>query len=263
MQKGKVLTLEDRIPKLKEQRRKKANRRLILLLFMFFILILCVIYIQSPLSHVKTIEVRGNAAYTEETIVKATGITAATNIWKVDKQKVRDKLKKLPEIKDAKVGLQLPNTIMINIKEYKRIAYIVKESDFYPVMENGRILKDTEGAPLTVNAPVLSGFKEGKILDVMCKSLENLPAEVYNSISEIHYTPQKTDEYHISLFMNDGFEVSASLRTFVDKMVHYPSIASQLDPKIKGVIDLEVGSFFRAYEKEEGEEGLEETEGEG
>ena len=71
-----------------------------------------------------------------------------------------------------------------------------------------------------------------------------------NSISEIHYTPKKTDHYHISLFMNDGFEVSATLRSFSEKMAHYPSIISQLDPNKKGIIDLEVGSYFKAFEPE-------------
>ena len=36
MEKGKVLSLEDRIPKIKEYRRRKANRRLIFLLTLFF-----------------------------------------------------------------------------------------------------------------------------------------------------------------------------------------------------------------------------------
>jgi cell division protein FtsQ len=48
--------------------------------------------------------------------------------------------------------------------------------------------------------------------------------------------------------MNDGFEVSASIKSFSGKMAHYPSIISQLDPNKKGIIDLEVGSFFKAYE---------------
>ena len=46
--------------------------------------------------------------------------------------------------------------------------------------------------------------------------------------------PKETDDYRISLFMNDGFEVSATLRSFSEKMIHYPSIISQLDPKHKG-----------------------------
>lgn len=257
MQKGKVLTLEDRIPKLKEQRRKKANRRLILLLFMFFILIAGVIYIQSPLSQVSTVQISGNSVYEDKELVKASGISTKTNIWKIKKDKAAEQLLKLPEIKDATVKLVFPNKIHISITEHRRIAYLAKDAGFYPVMENGKILPGNKKESLSENVPVLLGFKEGKVLDEMCSSLLSLPEEIYNSISEIHYTPQKTDEFHVSLFMNDGFEVSASLRTFAEKMVHYPSIVSQLDPNVKGVIDLEVGSYFKAYEKE-GEEGLEE-----
>ena len=51
--KKKVVSIEDRIPKLKQQRRKKANRRLILLLLLFFIFIAFILYFQSPLSHVQ------------------------------------------------------------------------------------------------------------------------------------------------------------------------------------------------------------------
>ncbi|WP_059170054.1 cell division protein FtsQ/DivIB [Bacillus sp. FJAT-27445] len=257
MQKGKVLTLEDRIPKLKEQRRKKANRRLILLLFIFFILIAGVLYIQSPLSHVGAIKVSGNSVYEETELVKVSGISSKANIWKIKKGQAAERLMKLPELKDARVKIVLPNTILINVTEHKRIGYLAKNGGFYPVMENGKVLASNKKQSLSENVPVLMGFEEGKVLDEMCASLLSLPEEIYNSISEIHYTPQKTDEFHVSLFMNDGFEVSASLRTFAEKMVHYPSIVSQLDPNIKGVIDLEVGSFFKAYEIE-GEEGLEE-----
>jgi len=50
--------------------------------------------------------------------------------------------------------------------------------------------------------------------------------------------------------MNDGNEVSATIRTFAKKMSHYPSIIGQLDPNQKGIINLEVGSFFKSYESE-------------
>ncbi|CAH0311033.1 Cell division protein DivIB [Peribacillus frigoritolerans] len=89
---------------------------------------------------------------------------------------------------------------------------------------------------------------------MLLEELDKLPDEIQNAISEIHYAPTKTDEYHIVMFMNDGFEVSATSRTLYEKMIHYPSIVSQLDPNVKGVIDLEVGSYFKAYEDAEQKE---------
>ena len=250
MEKGKIVALEDRIPKLKEQRRRKANRRLILLLALFFAMIIVVAYVQSPLSHVKTIKVSGNQIYSKSEVIKIAGVSTKNNIWKIKKQTISEKLMHLPEIKKAKVTIKFPNTINIQVKEFKRIAYLENDSAFYPIIENGKILKQRIVSGFPVNSPILFGFKQGPILEETIAELQKLPTEIINSISEIHYTPKNTDQYHISLFMNDGFEVSATLRTFAVKMVHYPSIVGQLDPNKKGIIDLEVGSYFKAFEKE-------------
>ncbi|WML39008.1 cell division protein FtsQ/DivIB [Neobacillus sp. OS1-2] len=263
MEKGKIVALEDRIPKLKEQRRRKANRRLVLLLILFFTMIVVVAYTQSPLSHVKNITVKGNEVYSDRELMKISGITNNTNIWKVSKTDVTLKLEQLSEINKAKINIHWPNTILIQVKEHKRVAYLKQDTTFYPVMENGKILKDRKTEIIPVNSPILFEFTEGKVLNQMVKELEILPSEILNSISEIHYSPKKTDQYHISLFMNDGFEVSATLRTFSEKMVHYPSIISQLDPSKKGIIDLEVGSYFKAFEPEVEETEVEKDKGEG
>lgn len=248
MDTGKIVALEDRIPKLKEQRRRKANRRLIFMLFLFFVLIVIVAYLQSPLSHVKKVIVKGNEMYPSSEIIDKTGITSQTNVWKVKTKDVEATLKNITEIKSASVKIQWPNTVLIQVIEHKRIAYLEKDKSYFPVMENGKVLTDRKANTITGNFPVLINFKEGDALDEMVTSLGSLPNEILNSISEIHYTPNKTDPYHISLFMNDGFEVSATLRTFAEKMVHYPSIISQLDPTKKGIIDLEVGSYFKEYD---------------
>jgi cell division protein FtsQ len=263
MDKGKIVSLEDRIPKLKQQRRKKANKRLITLLFLFFLLIGCILYVQSPLSRVKSISVTGNGLYPSEQIISLSGLTHKTNIWKVNENSISEKLLTLPEMKSIKIKIQLPNSVIIQVKEFKRIAYLVKEGDFLAVLENGKIIENSNKGQIPVSAPILIGFTNGDVLDEMITSLEQLPDEIVNSISEIHHTPKETDKYKITLFMNDGFEVRATLRTFSDKMVHYPSIISQLDPNKKGIIDLEVGSFFKAYESEGAEPSENEGEGEG
>jgi len=247
MENDKIVALEDRIPKLKEQRRRKANRRLVLLLILFFTMIVVVAYSQSPLSHVKHINVTGNEVYGDAEIIKASGITKDTNIWKIKKSNIASKIDHLSEINKVNVQIQWPNSIQIQVKEHKRVAYLKSGKHYLPIMENGKILKDRKTEIIPVNSPILFEFKEGSVLNLLVNELEKLPLEITNSISEIHYSPKKTDHYHISLFMNDGFEVSATLRSFSEKMVHYPSIISQLDPNKKGLIDLEVGSYFKAF----------------
>lgn len=259
MKKGNVVSLEDRVPQLKQKRRKKANKRLIFLLFLFFLLFICIIYFQSPLSRVKDIHITGNHVYSNEHLATISGITNDTNIWNVDKRAAEKNIKKMPEVKEVKVSTQLPNSVKIEIKEWKRTAYIFRDGHFLPVLNNGDILEeDMEYAP--VNAPVMVGFSEGKFIKKMVEDLSALPEEIFNSISEIHYTPKKTDENHITLYMNNGFEVSASQSNFSESMVYYPSIISHLDPDVKGVIDIEVGGFFKAFDTGSDEEESEDDE---
>lgn len=251
--KGKIVSLEDRVPKLKQQRRRKANKRLIFLLLLFFTLISCVVYFQSPLSHVNKIRVVGNKAYTTDQLIAQTGLTKQTNIWRIDKKKIATKLKALSEVKSAKLKREFPNNFLITIKEWDRIAYMMKDGFFWPILENGEILKQ-ETSMIPVNSPVLMGFSGGEATEEMIAALNQLPTEVLNSISEIHHTPKETDKLHITLYMNDGFEVSATIRSFAEKMAHYPAIVSQLDPNVKGVIDMELGPYFRPYQLEDANE---------
>lgn len=259
LEKGKIISLEDRVPKLKHQRRRKANKRLIFLLILFFVLISSVVYFQSPLSHVNKVSISGNVVYADEMLTSLSGLTKDTNIWNINEEEIEKKIEELTEVKTASVNVVFPNSVSIAIEEWKRIAYVMRDGGFWPILENGIILKQETGV-IPVNSPILISFSEGEAMEEIIEGLNQLPNEVFNSISEIHHTPKETDQFHITLFMNDGYEVSASIRSFAEKMAHYPSIVSQLDPNMKGIIDLEVGSYFRAYEMEGAEEENEEEE---
>jgi cell division protein FtsQ len=247
VERGTIVSIEERIPKLKQMRKKKANRRLIGLLAFFFLLIICVLYFISPLSQIRQIVVKGNKYIQDEKIIELSGIQKKDSMWKVDKEASTKNIKNFPEIKSATVKVSLPNTVQIVVEEYERVAYLVNDSKFYPVLSSGEILPVLKNDDIPVYAPVLIGFAKGEELNQIIEELDKLPEEISNSISEVYFEPKETDKYHIKIYMNDGYEVLASSRTLSEKLVHYPYIVNQLDPNVKGVIDLEVGSYFRAY----------------
>jgi len=259
LEKGKVVSLEDRIPKLKEQRRRKANRRLIFLLLLFFLIIVCVIYFQSPLSHVRNIEITGNHLYSFEDLEKMSGIDSKTNIWTIKKDKLTEKLKDSGGIKSAKISIVFPNTVHIDVKEYRKIAYFEVKNEFIPLLENGEMLHDRAMTNSPYDAPIIKDIKseDNKVIKKIGGELNKLSAEVYNAISEVRYTPKNTDKWRVTVYMNDGNQVLASLSSFSDKLQHYPSIISQLNTDKKGVIDLEVGSYFKAFDSEGEKKGEE------
>lgn len=260
----KVVSLEDRIPKLQQQRKQKTNRRLISFLSVFFLLILLVIYFQSPLSKVASITVKGNETVDSKKIIEMSRITTSSSFWNINTDKVKSAVKNHLQIKDVTVKKKFPNHIVLGIEEHESIAYLESDGTYLPILENGQVLKDRkETAP--ADAPVLINWKREEDINEMISELKQLPPGIFNSISEIHHTPDKTDHWLVRLYMNDGFEVIASVRTFSKKMYSYPAIVSQLDENSKGVIHLEVGSYFESYEplKKEEEENEKENETEG
>ncbi|WP_230499888.1 cell division protein FtsQ/DivIB [Sutcliffiella rhizosphaerae] len=263
MDKGKVVTLEDRVPKIKQLRKQKANRRLIIYLSLFFILLALIIYSQSPLSKVAVIEVTGNNHVSKEEIINLAEITKETSIWRVNEEKKSELILEHKEIAEATVQRKFPNSVEINVKENNRVAYIYESNNYYPVMDNGKMLSVLEiGNHLPDDAPLMMNWRNGEMVEYFIGELIKLPQSIINSISEIHHTPTEIDANHITLFMNDGFEVSATIRGFSEKMIAYPSVVEQLDPSVKGVINLEVGTFFKPYESvEEEEDGTDENDG--
>ena len=261
----KVVSLEDRIPKLQQQRKQKSNRRLTLFLSVFFLLILLVIYFQSPLSKVASVQVKGNQHVNSDTIIEYSEIDEKTGMWNLSEGTIKESIKKHQQIKEITLERKFPNSVVLNIVEYKRVAYIEKSGAFSPILENGQVLEDAKET-YPMDAPIMVNWKNEEQTQEMASELIKLPVSITNSISEIHHTPEKTDPWHITLYMNDGYEVSASVRSFSKKMTAYPSIVAQLEPDVKGIIHLEVGSYFEAYNKtpntdqEEADEEQDETE---
>ncbi|WP_273125386.1 cell division protein FtsQ/DivIB [Metabacillus sp. HB246100] len=249
----KVVSLEDRIPKLQQQRKQKSNRRLISFLSIFFLLILLVIYFQSPLSKVASISVEGNEHVDSKEIIELSGITTSTGFWNINTSEVEKNLSNHLQIKHVEIKKEFPNEVVLNVAEYASIAYIEKSSTYYPILENGQALEEKSIA-LPADAPLLVDWNSEEDIKEMTAELLKLPPTILNSISEIHHTPGKTDPWLIKLYMNDGFEVNASVRTFAKKMKSYPSIVNALDENSRGVIHLEVGSYFESYEEMKKEE---------
>ena len=70
-----------------------------------------------------------------------------------------------------------------------------------------------------------------------------------NLISEIILDGTAEEQDSITVYMDDGFEVRAIISTFAEKMDYYPEITAQLKGYEKGVIDMEVGTFFTPFSK--------------
>jgi len=251
MSKKKIISIEDRIPKLKERRKKKANRRLIIYLSLIFALILIIIYFQSPLSDIKKIDIKGNELLSDEEVIEQSGINVGDNIWGSSPKKIRNALIQNHVIYQAEVNRKLPRTIEITLEEFNLLGYIVEDDKQYPVLNNGERLAHQQS---TGDAPLFVNFTDRDQLDRALEEFEELPKYLFNLISEVHWDPTENNQHKIIVYMNDGYMVSGTIRDFANKMKVYPSIVSQLDSDQKGIVHIGAGAYFEDFTEEEAEE---------
>lgn len=247
-EKEKVITLEDRIPKLKEQRRQKANRRSVIYISIFFFLVLVMVYLFSPLGHLGKITVSGNHFVDKKTILSASGLSKKSSFWDVHPDAVKHKIKKnVKEIKTVTLKKHFPNAVSIHVTEYGRVAYLKKNGHYYPILQNGLLLTALKRKDIPVNAPILVNWPKGKHLANMAAQLKKLPGPIARLISGIYYTPTADFPGAVTLYMNDGNEVRALIRNFSSKLKEYPQIVSKIDSKTKGIIHMRVATYFSKY----------------
>lgn len=242
----KVIQLNDRIPKLKEQRRQKTNRRFIFYIIIFFLLVIVVTYIESPLSNVKGISVSGNRYSQTDQIKTASGLTTHSKIWGVNQKIIMNHLKKtIPSIKSVSVNMHyFSGQVVIGVTEYQRVAYLKTNSSFKPVLANGKFTNSKSSSLIPVNAPILVGFKEGKQLTDLTAQLAKMTPSILYNISEIDFTPTNLYPGGITLYLNDGHQALASISSLAKKMALYPSILANLPKGQKGVVQLRVGTYW-------------------
>lgn len=246
MEEKKIISIEDRIPKLKQARKKKANRRLIYYLSVFFILISMIVYLQSPLSQVKNIEVEGNELIKADKLIEQSGLKIKDNIWSINLTHVEEELMNSPYIKKAIVKRKLPRTVEFIVEEEELIGYTLEDGAYYPILASGT--KITEPNKLmSGKAPLLNGFSDEDYLEKMAQELAELDPSIHHLISEIYWDPTEDNKNKITLYMQDGFVVKGTIRQFHEKMNIYPSIISQLEPKQKGIIHIGVGAYFEEF----------------
>ena len=241
----KVIDIEERIPTLRERRKKRSNRKFVVLLFIFLILLAALIYSQTKYSEIQTIKVAGAVLYEKQEYQQMSGLAIGDSMWSFTEKEVEEKLNDLEWVDKAEVQKKWLTGVEINIKEYEKIGYLDQGNSYQMLLSNGFALEK----PITVlNGPIFSNFDEKEMRVDLVSQLADIDSEVFNLISQIILNPSEKDTAYVTLYMSDGNEVRGILPNLAEKLNYYPSVIAQLEDGQKGVIDMEVGIFFRSYD---------------
>lgn len=258
----KVIDIEERIPSLREKRRRKTNKKFLFMLTVFVVALLAILYAQSALSKIETIKVSGAVLHERAFYEEQSGLTIDNSLWSFSTGDIEKSMGKIEGVQKVSVSRKWFRDIEIVITEWKTVAYLEDGGQYSLLLESGETFPTGMLLP-EAESPVLNNFKNPNTRKRITAQLLKMDDTVYHLISEIIVTGDEKDSDSITVYMNDGFEVRAFISTFAEKMAYYPDITAQLNSYEKGVIDMEVGTFFTPFSKvygliEEEEEPIDE-----
>ena len=90
---------------------------------------------------VNTVEVTGEQRYTEEEIVKATGVRTGDNLFLMNKYDVAQNIvKQLPYVEEIRIKRQLPDTLVVEVRECSTPLAVVQDGIAWFVSSTGKIV---------------------------------------------------------------------------------------------------------------------------
>lgn len=227
--------------------RRVANRhRLLSILVPFSIVLLFAIYIVSPLSQAKTVQVVGNDELTKEAVMKATGVYPGRYMYGlIDRQKQVEKeaQKANHQLASVKIRLVGWRKLRVTVTENKILGLVTINGKQRYLLTNGSWAPVSGKVPNDVTYENFAGHVSA--LQQTARQLGQLPEPIRHSISAVRYSPTKLNPQRIKLYMNDGNTVLVKRSSLAEKMNYYPSITSQMSGN--GVVDLQVGAYSYGY----------------
>ena len=177
----------------KQKKKKRIKSFLKWIIIITVILAGIILFLVSPLFNIKYIRVENNNIITTDEIISLSGIKKEENSFKINKFITENNIKKNAYIEDVEIKRELPDGIVINVKERIPTYLLEVEDSKYAYINNqGYIL---EISNMKLNLPIIKSYKTVEIvpgqrlivedlekLETVLKIMENAKA---NEISDL------------------------------------------------------------------------------
>ena len=201
------------------------------------------IYLLTPLSTIKNIEVKGNVQTQADDIKQVSGIQDSdyTLALLLDKEKYAERIKSNHWIESAKIDYKFPTNFTIEVKEFEIVGYYVTGEDHYPILSSGTI----DSSPVNLlNLPetyLTVTFNDEQQVKDLIAGLSSISEDIKSQIQKIELAPSKATADLLKITMLDTDEILVPLSELSKKLPYYSKIKPQLaEPSF---IDMEAGIY--------------------
>ncbi|MCY7083045.1 FtsQ-type POTRA domain-containing protein [Streptococcus oralis] len=207
------------------------------------LVLLLSVYLLTPLSTIKNIEVKGNRNTQADDIKQASGIQDSdyTLSLLLDKEKYAERIKSNHWIESAKIDYQFPTNFTIEVKEFDIVGYYVSGEEYYPILSSGTV----ESTPVDrLNLPetfLTVTFNDEQQVKELIKGLSTISEDIKSQIQKIELAPSKATADLLKITMLDTDEILVPLSELSKKLPYYSKIKPQLSEP--SVVDMEAGAY--------------------
>ena len=171
------------------KRMKKLKIATYLMLIALFITLI-VVTMFSPLFNIKSIVVTGNNKITQNEIISLSQVQLEENTYKINKYKVKQRIKENAYIEDVTIKRKLPSELQISIVE-RQVAFMIEYGASFVYIDNqGYILEISENK---LELPILQGIQTESAQFEAGKRLENEDLQKMNTVLKIMEIAKNND----------------------------------------------------------------------
>jgi cell division protein FtsQ len=204
------------------------------------VLCLTFIYIYSYLLsasyfEIKETSVRGLKELTEKDVLTLAAVQPRQNLLALNSGAVASRISANPWVKNIYVGRELPNRLVLEVRERIPVALVKQASNFYLMDSEGFIFKKL-GKSDEVDLPILTGFnsekkEKSKLLLTTLNLLKRLSASgrytYLGSISEVIVD----DVFGLSLMTDSGLYLKLGKDDYENKLNQLNVVMADLDKR--------------------------------
>ena len=217
--------------------------RAVTILVPSFLILFLSIYLLTPLSTLKHIEVTGTVQTTADQVKEASGIQDSdyTISLLLNKDKHAEMVKSDRWIESAKIVYQFPVHFTIEVKEFEIVAYSVSGDNYYPILSSGSIESTAVNAANLPEKYISVLFNDEEQIKTLISQLNEVSPEIKQEIEKIELAPSKVTSDLLKITMHDTDEILVPLSELGKKLPYYSKIKPQLT--VPSGIDMEVGIY--------------------
>lgn len=145
-----------------QQRKKSSSSPFPALFGVLFLLFIGLVFLNSDIFAIKTVEIEGNQELSTEEILRITGLNRNRNIFQVNPSHIRESLLLNPQVAWVKATFLLPNSIIIQMKERQACCYLWYDAGFLRIGDDAVIMGvKEEDEPF--HLPIITGVNLTKV----------------------------------------------------------------------------------------------------